>query len=89
MPNPEEVAKYPRRSERVDDSKSGPSAKRRKIEADIDDAEVLPPRENIREKALSITEQFIVQKLTSKEAADLVIDELVNNGFFPLFFSYF
>lgn len=88
MPNPEEVAKHPRRSERTDDAKSGPAAKRRKVEADIDDAEVmLPPRENTREKALSITEQYIVQQLTPKEAAGLVIEALVGIIFIPFPFQ--
>lgn len=73
MPSAEEIAKHPRRSERADDSKSGPAAKRRKIEADP----VLPVRENPKEKALAITEEFIVQRLTTKGAADLVIEALV------------
>lgn len=81
LPSPEEIAKHPRRIERVDDSKSGPASKRRKVEVELDDdVVVLPSRENIREKALSITEQFISQHLTPREAADLVIEALVNNS---------
>lgn len=74
LPSAEEIAKHPRRSERADDSKSGPAAKRRKIEADA----VLQVRENPKEKALAITEEFIVQRLTTKGAADLVIEALPN-----------
>ncbi|XP_046643772.1 symplekin-like [Daphnia pulicaria] len=85
LPSPEEIAKYPRRSERAEDSKSGPAAKRRKIEVDA----VPLDRENTKEKALSITEEFIVQHLSTKKATDLVIDALprITNNMPPHFSS--
>ena len=77
MPNAEEVAKRPkRRSERFADSHSGPSSKKRKVEA-------LPDPEFAREKAaLALTEEFVLQHLSLRQAAEIVIKELVSVFFF-------
>lgn len=89
MPSAEEIAKYPRRSDRS--SADGPSNKRRKIETSdntsdnksaVQDVKMRDPKD----AALNITEQFIVDKLRVAEATGLVMDGLV---FFFFKFSTF
>lgn len=73
LPSPEEVAKHPRKRSVVE-SKDGPTSKKRKI--DQDHAGTM----SVQEKALALTEEFVLQQLSLKQAAELVIAGLPNIG---------
>lgn len=68
------MAKNPRR---LEDFKNAPVAKRRKIETSSDQTGSSENPKSIRQNALRITEDFIVQKLTARKAAEIAVDALV------------
>jgi len=81
MPLAEEIAKYPRRSDRSSSAAEGPSNKRRKLETSdnfIDNKSAV--KIDPKDAALNITEQFIVDKLRVGEATGLVMDGLPRIG---------
>lgn len=62
------------------DSKDAPASKRRKVEPmETDDSEI-STLESLKEKAINITHEFVMQKLTTNEASDIVIEALVRNS---------
>ena len=87
LPNPEEVARNPRRLERSDDSKGAPASKKRKLDASSDQNAPVSDRETIRQNAMKITEEFIVQRLTARKAAEIAVEALVLFLNFGQFFT--
>jgi hypothetical protein len=64
----------------MSDSKDAPASKRRKIEPmETDDGEI-SNSETLKEKAINITQEFVMQKLTVNEASEIVIEALVRNS---------
>lgn len=72
LPSPEDVAKHPRKRTLVESN--GPISKKRKTEQEHGDDV------SVQEKALALTEEFVLQHLSLKQAAELVILGLPNIG---------
>ena len=63
----------------MSDSKDAPASKRRKVEAMDTDENEISTLESLKEKAINITQEFVMQKMTTNEASEIVIEALVRN----------
>jgi len=63
----------------MSDSKDAPASKRRKVEPIDTDENEISTLESLKEKAINITQEFVMQKMTTNEASEIVIEALVRN----------